>query len=82
MTSTERELRDFVTHSHEMAERCTRDAEDMDRCGLPDVARQLRHQHDLWLHLAAELDQHLLGQADQTGALDDLLPIDFEGANA
>lgn len=81
MTGTERELRAFIDHSRQMAERCTRDADDMDRCGLPDVARRLRHQQTQWIQLADELDQHLLADADQAGDLD-TLPLDLEGANA
>lgn len=78
--TTDQEIRAFITHSREMADRCDRDADDMDRCGLPDVARKLRHQRTQWIQLADELDQHLLGHEDQAGHLD--IPLDLEGANA
>jgi hypothetical protein len=81
VTTNDREIRGFITHSRDMATRCDRDADDMDRCGLPDVARKLRHQRRQWTQLADELDQHLLAQADQDGDLD-TLQLDLEGATA
>lgn len=81
MNGTEREIRAFIDHAREMADRCDRDADDMDRCGLPAVGRQLRGQRAQWIQLADELDQHLRTEADQAAELD-TLPLDLEGATA